>query len=382
MIVASPCPITITGRSAGSKSYGRPCPRILALGAIVAIVLLAAGAAPARADPFTVSGVEVDVTADDASAAKLKAIGEAQVIAFKRMVRRIAAPGAGEQLDSLGTATVGPLMAALSVEEERSGPGRYIARLTVSFLPDKVRELLGNYNVRFTRKTAPPVLLLPVWDGPQGPTLWEDPNPWRAAWESLDLTNALTPIVLPLGDVSDRSAISAEQALAGDMLRLDALKTRYDGQGSLIATATPAGDNAVRIRVTGEAAVGPVDFEDTVTAKSGGTEAAVHEAAEHFLAAMQDRWKETRLERYRAPAPEQTVTISVPFAGLGQWNNIRSRLLSSRSVSSLDVDSLSASGAVVRVTYLYNLEVLQVDLSRHGFALRRVGNTWVLQPTY
>lgn len=370
------------GRSAGRGFSGGLCPRALALGAIMAVVLLAAGAAPARADPFTVSGVEVDVTAADASAAKLKAIGEAQVIAFKRMVRRIAAPGAGDRLDSLDAATIGRLMAALSVEDERSGPGRYIARLTVSFLPDKVRELLGNHDIRFTRQTAPPVLLLPVWDGPGDPTLWEDPNPWRAAWESLDLSNALTPVVLPLGDVSDRSTITAEQALAGDMLRLDALKARYDGQGSLIATATPAGENTVRVRVTGEAAVGPVDFEDTITAASGDTEAAAREAAERFLAAMQDRWKETRLERYRAPVPEQTVTLSVSFSSLGEWNNIRSRLLSSRAVSSLDVDSLSASGAVVKVTYLYNLEVLQVDLSRHGFALRRVGNTWVLQPTY
>ncbi len=381
MIPASSRPGTPLGH--GSHRAGRALRLPLALLAVlVAAAFLAAQAAPAHANPFTVSGVLVDAKAEDASAAKLKAIGEAQVIAFKRMIRRLSTEKAAKQLDTLGPATIGRMMASLSIEQERSGPGRYIARLTITFLPDEIRKLFANSGLLFTEQTAEPAMLLAIWDGPDGPVLWGDSNPWGNAWRHVDTTNALTPLVIPLGDVADRSTVTAQQVLAGDPVHIEALTSRYDGKGLLVATARPVGDNTVHVTVTGSSAVGQINYEETITAKSGGDKAAARKAARRFLTAMQDRWKENRLTRYRPPAPEQTITLAIPFSGIGEWNRIRGRLLASRMISSVDVDSLSGNGAMVTMTYRYNRDALSLELRRRGFALTRAGNQWVLRQAY
>ena len=137
--------------------------------ALIAAVYVAADIEPVCADVFSVSHVKVDETAKDAASAKVKAIGAAQVIAFRRLIQRIAPSGSFESLPQFGVNDVSAMTSGLTFEEERTGPTRYIATLTVSFLPDTVRELLYQYNVPIAEEQASQILLVPVWKSASGP---------------------------------------------------------------------------------------------------------------------------------------------------------------------------------------------------------------------
>ena len=371
----SPTVDTLSYREGGFNGIH---PTIVAL--MIAIFGLAGLPPCAHADPFTVSGIAVDIKAKSASSAKRKAIGEAQELAFKRMIRRISTADAAHQFDAIDPALTGPLMGGMTIDHEQSGPREYIAQFTISFLPDKVRELLGDKYIPFVEQVAKPVLLLPVWNGLEGPILWDKANPWRSAWAGLDIANALTPLVLPAGDLSDRSTMTARQALAGDTLRLDALKARYDAQDSLIALAVPVGDDAIWITVTGNGANGPVHYEDTVIAPADDRADALETTARQFLTRMQDRWKRDRLHLYTPPAPRHTMKITIPFSNIAQWEPIRSRLLSLALIAKVDIISLSGKAAVIDMTYRYDLATLRQTLERNGFTIRLVGDSWVLRP--
>src|SRR6185437_12375889 len=83
---------------------------------------------------------------------------------------------------------------------------------------------------------------LPVWSGAQPPVLWEDPNPWREAFAQRERGEGLVPFIVPLGDVEDLNAISAERALNADPAALAAIAERYQAEEVLITQAMPEGE--------------------------------------------------------------------------------------------------------------------------------------------
>ena len=340
------------------------------------------GARAEGQDVFTVKGIGVDVTDKDAATAKIKAITEAQVKAFHTLLQRIASPEAASRLKGLSARDIGRMMSSLSVEEERTGPNRYIGRLTIRFSPRKVRALLRNKGVGYITERAPRILIIPVWQGPDGPVLWAD-NPWLEAWRNLHAEDALVPIIIPAGDDTDRQTLSAQDALAGDAGRLQALKLRYDTEGVLVAVAGPKGDNAVRAVMTGPSPVGTIAFDKTYIAPEGGIAEAARMAAQRFHEVMTYKWKKKVMAKRAARAHTQAAAtrlkVIVPFNSLREWQAIRARLASTPGVASVDVSALSGTHAEVTVTSSLSAAQLQDALRASRLSLRNSGGRWYLQ---
>ena len=354
--------------------------------ACLSVLLVVSAFHAARAegqDVFTVKGIAVDVTDKDAATAKIKAITEAQVKAFHTLLQRIASPEAASRLKGLSARDIGRMMSSLSVEEERTGPNRYIGRLTIRFSPRKVRALLRNKGVGYITERAPRILIIPVWQGPDGPVLWAD-NPWLEAWRNLHAEDALVPIIIPAGDDTDRQTLSAQDALAGDAGRLQALKLRYDTEGVLVAVAGPKGDNAVHAVMTGPSPVGAIAFDKTYIAPEGGIAEAARMAAQRFHEVMTYKWKKKVMARRaaaraRARAAATRLKVIVPFNSLREWQAIRARLASTPGVASVDVSALSGTHAEVTVTSSLSAAQLQDALRASRLSLRNSGGRWYLQ---
>ncbi len=58
------------------------------------------------------------------------------------------------------------------------------------------------------------MVVLPVYQAAGQWRLWDDPNPWREAWERRPPAAPL--LLVPLGDAGDLAAIDADKARAGD----------------------------------------------------------------------------------------------------------------------------------------------------------------------
>ena len=348
------------------------------LGLLIALCWVAIAPAAAQNNPlYTVSGVSVDVSDKDARRAKLKAISEAQVKAFDILLERLGGERAQSRLKRLSAAEIGRMMASLSIEEERMGPGRYIGRLTVRFLPDQVRSALNQAGITYSEEQAPPIVVMPVWREAQGPVAWAD-NPWRSAWLSLNAQDALVPIVVPLGDLADSQTITAEEAVAGRQEKLQALRSRYSAEAILVAIAEPAGDGAVRASLWGESPLGRVAFDQTFTAADGGLAAAAREAASQFHAALIAQWRNIRSPT--RPSVVQALSVAVPFSRFEEWNSIRSQLLTTQGVAGVDISTLAKNGAIVRLNYAVPLDELKAALAEKRLNLALVGKTWVLRP--
>jgi len=345
---------------------------------------------PVETGLFSVTGVQVDVTDKDATTARTRAIIEAQVKAFYMLAERLGSPEAAQRLQGIDARDIGRMLRSLSIEEERSGPGRYIGKLTVRFLPGKIREVFGRYGIEVVEGQAPPMVVLPVWKGPNGLVIWED-NLWRKAWLDLKAEQSLVPIIVPLGDLQDTSAITPEEAAAGNAIKLESLMMRYEAKAILVAIAEPDPAGGIHAVMQGDSPLGRVNFDKIYTADDGTVESAAAVAAKRFDGVMLDKWRSVQIKmaadaRARAEAQEQTsrastsLPVAVPFSGIYQWNGIRARLLATPGVIGVDVSTIAENGAVIQLAFLDSVEVLQSALSSSGLRLVQSRGTWVLQP--
>jgi hypothetical protein len=349
---------------------------------------VAFGAGPVETSIFAVQGVEVDVTDVDADTAKNKALVDAQMKAFRTLAERLGNASILESVSKYEDKRVLPYLKSLSIEEESISPGRYKGKLTVRFLPNRVRALYADFGVKVGGEQGPSFLVLPIWKGPSGDVLWED-NPWRQAWVNLRAEQSLVPIIVPLGDLDDSAMISVTDILSEDQVKIEAIRRRYDVKKVIIAFAEPAENGAVHARMSGDSPLGKLSFDKIYDGESGRVEESAALAAQRFHGVMLEKFK-SGVAKVAAQASEQkqqadanarkTISVRVPFGGPSEWNGLRSRILSTPGVTGLDVSSLGADGAVVALSFVGDPADMQSSMQASGLNMTRAGGGWLISP--
>ena len=347
----------------------------------------AIAAGPVETNVFAVQGVEVDVTDTDATTAKYKALIAAQMKAFNVLAIRLGNASLIADVAKFDEKRVLPFLKSLSIEEESISPGRYKGKLTVRFLPAKIRSLYSGFGVKVAGEQGPSFLVLAIWKDKGTQTLWQD-NPWRQAWINLHAEQSLIPVIVPLGDLEDSGSISVTDVLSEDAVKIEKIRRRYDVASVLVAFAEPAEGGGVHATMSGKSPLGKLTFDKVYTAESGTLQDSVELAAMRFHEVMLDKFKsgatKAAAEQSASKAKEEnnkrkTVSVSVPFAGPSQWNGLRSRLLSTPGILGLDVSSLAGDGAVVSLTYTGTLDEVEASLQASGLRLSRVDGALVVE---
>lgn len=359
--------------------------RALALASFVAVLAIPARAADSV---YTVGNYPIQATAENAVAAKEKALAEGQQAAFRSLLKRlipVTAYARGKRLDSIKAAD---LIAGVRVRSERNSSTEYIASFDFSFNAKGVRDLLRREGIPFTDDPAPAATLVPVWRSAAGQPPREEAA-WTSIWRGLDLENALTPIKLqPLSKSIRPESINA--LASGDVSALRAFAAQYNTEYVLIALAEPD-TTAGRLSVTiaGIDAVGEINLKRSYRIDAGDPGYASELAAVVALRTLEGRWKAVKVRGGAAPsAPsgggggggsgDTDLLIAVEFRGMAEWQEISRKLSGTPGVEELDVAGLSARGARVTLRYADGAQQLADELARQGLNLRNSGGNWVL----
>jgi hypothetical protein len=327
-----------------------------------------------------VHGVDVDVTAASAAAAREQAIVEAQRKAFERLIAKLSTQGRAQSVPTPQGGALDELVRDFEIDSEKASAVRYIATFTVRFKPAAIRSLLKSEHVTFTETASKPLLVLPLYRADGALSLWDDPNPWRDAWGRQGPTNGFVPLTVPYGDIADVQDISADQALARDPDRIQAIAKRYGAAGVLLALATlrtdsKSGKPTLDVTAT---RLGPVLPEQTLVFSFGDEptmDALLDKAVDAVRKGVEDAWKRDNQLRFDAL---QTLTIKVPIGSLSDWVEVRRRLAAVPSVSKTEIVSLSRDGAVLALTFPGDGDQLAAALAQHDLALSQDGDAWTL----
>jgi len=350
---------------------------------------LAVGSTPPRAqtagrggafDPFTVSGVAVDKTAQSAAAARADAIAEGQRLALQLLVKRLAAKPASDRIAATVTASrAADLVRDFDIAEEKSSGVRYVAKLNVRFKPEAVRAMLRAEGASFAEAASRPLVVLPVYEGGAAPVLWDTGNPWRDAWNAKLPRDGLVPMILPTGDPSDSGTIKAEQARDGDSAKLRALAAKYNAGGTLVAVAKV--DSTGELQVT-STRLGTTGAPQTVVEKfkpspGESREALLQRAADSVATQIEERWKQDNL--LRAGGSEQALEADVPFGSLREWVEIRNRLGRVAQIRRTDLRAVSKRDAHVVLHYVGDEAQLSQALVQLDLRLETQGEARILR---
>ena len=363
---------------------GPGCSRALIVLAVGGSLALAFGHGGAASEAvFAIENVAVDVTAETAAAASFQARAKGQRRALDRLLRRITLSADYARHPDLADDAIATLVQDLVVQEEKTSSTRYIAKLTFRFRRDEVRRLLRQAGIPFTETHAKPVLVLPVYEAAGAQFLWDEPNPWRAAWNRHPAEpDSLLPLVLPKGDLADVGAIGPAQALAGNSARLAEIGARYGVEDTLVAHATLSVDfanDAPRLDITLKrfGRSGDSIVIDGLADRTGqGTEALLAAGVARVVERVRERWKRDTVLRF---GDEARLSVAVPVGDLAEWLAIRKRLRAVAVVSRVELGELSRLRAQIILHFLGAPAQLVLSLAQNDLDLVQDDGFWTLR---
>jgi hypothetical protein len=349
---------------------------VIAAGALVATM-----AAAAAADKvYTVANYPVEAAAENAVAAKRRALADGQQAAFRSLLKRLIPVTAYPRAKQLASVQASELIDAVRVRSERNSSTEYIATYDFSFQAKTVRDMLRREGIPFTDEQAPITVVIPVWQNGSA----KDQAGWTANWKGLDLDYSLTPIKLETLRKEVAPDLLAAVA-AGDIGARRTLAAQYKTDRLLVAFAgSDPATGRLGVTLAGTDAVGAFILPRQYRVDPADPGYARELAAVVALRTIEGRWKAIHT---RGAASTDTVVssagttdllIAVEFRGMGEWQDISRKLSATPGVEELDVAGLSARGARVTLRYGDGAERLVDELAQQGLSLRNNGGTWVL----
>ncbi len=407
-------------------------------GALLWLAVQAGAARAASDDVFVVPRVPVQATGETATIAKETAQANGRRHAMDLLLRRLtpeedwvflptlatgaaaqsAGDGSGKTAVNISPSLLTGLESGFEVYSEKASSTSYRAYITYRFKPDEVRRLLKSAHIPYSEAQTRVALVLPVLQTDSGVYLWESNNPWMAAWRVRPFTHELTPMTAPLGDLEDSSAISARQALAADPAALAAIAARYNVSQVIVAHARLVqkdGANQLTVRlINGHRESGKADLSEALVDESeidtdagssqtfsyaGGDEdfaAKVGEVlAQTFMTeptgnfpGLAERSIEAAIAKYASGwkrrtlidhSKEARIPVTAFFDRIEDWSKIRSALIATPLVGSVQVSALSRKGAEMDVRIFGEPSRMQVAMENQGIVFwTETGERWFL----
>jgi hypothetical protein len=355
----------------------------LVLGTAAALALVAPDAATASDKVYTVANYPVDAVAENAVAAKQKALADGQQAAFRSLLKRLMPVMAYSRAKQFASVEAAELVDSVRVRSERNSRTEYSATYDFTFRAKSIRDLLRREGIPFTDEQAPVTILIPLWQGAGGGQASPaEQAAWTSNWRGLDLENSLTPIKIDTLRKEVAPATLAAVA-SGDPGAARSLAILYKTERVLVAAAEPdAATGRLAVTLAGRDAVGPFVLKRQYRVDRADPGYAREFAAVVALRTLEGRWKAVNTRGAGGTAAagggDTDLLISVEFRGMTEWQDISRKLSATPGVEELDVAGLSARGARVTLRYAEGAQRLTEELAQRGLSLRNDAGTWVL----
>lgn len=351
---------------------------VVILGAVSLIHTLNTAQAQ-QANVFTVAGISVDETAETATEARDLAVQAGKEAAFRALLNRLVPEGYQDQYPRLTNAALDSLILGVEVFDEKRSSVRYLADLKINFQPSDVRSLLRRSGLPFSETISKPLLVFPVMQYGFDLTLWGTPNPWRLAWQRRETSQALVPVLVPLGDIEDRQVVDARAARQGATERLSLLRERYNAGDVLVVEAKYSDDRPTQMELA-------IDYYGGVGARSLMRTFNRPEGVEDLSAFMDmaaATIHEEIVEIWKGRTLIQLGTLSrliarVPLSSYTEWLDIRKKLKSVSVMDRVSLTSLTNIEARLDLQFYGNPQQLAVALAQEDILLNRAGGMWTI----
>ena len=331
-----------------------------------------------KSNLFTIANFGIRAEAGNAVEAKQKAMAEGTISAFRVLAKRLTNYSNYLRLPDLDNNTIDPLLLGISVRREQNSRTTYIATYDFKFNAAAVRKYFRAAAVPISEVQAPPTTVLPIFLK-NGQISVNGQRTWRQQWLKLDLKNSATPIRL----ARTSPDITAEDVLrlkSGDADLWQQLAGKFGNRQFVIIIAEERSEQGdVQVNIIGQDTTGTV--EHVRDYKGPGTDKLLR-AAETSFGILEGRWKfwkiNVNVESLQTSAIEP-VSLLVQFSSLREWQQTRKKLQDIPNLDALEVESLSARGAVVKFDFPGGINTFGRMAEQYQLSVNNDGGVWTLR---
>lgn len=384
--------------------------------------------APAMAEPYVISDIQVDVKAENAIKARNQAFEKAQVEAFTKLAAQFLPPSEMATYKPPAASVIGPMVQDFEVTQEKLSSRRYIGTYTFRFRERAVQRHFPQGQSVATADVTPPenmpdtnqsensasqtsiaptqsslsnpvpaarpsgILILPVLQRGSQNLLWSPVNTWLRAWQQ---SPASTGQAVPMGDLADVRDINDQNVFQYDMDALARLRERYGMADAAIAKANIMEDPATRQRtiivdiyrtdrMDGPEQAGRI----RVPVVDGETEAdGMARAIAMVRSTLRTDWKNAvppqamksnpipqMVENYAASTSVHSggsnlIDVIIPIKSLQEWTSAQRELVRTPGVNEVILRTLTPRQARISVSFRGDDAALRAALAGRGLSL-------------
>jgi len=380
---------------------------------IVAEVKVSVAQTAEAGDAFTVRGIQIDVTAESAKAARDNAFKQAQEKSLPVLFQQLEAQGYKTQ--GMKTASAKEIASAIKdfeISNEKISAVRYKgdfvfrydeALLSQYFYQVNNTQQFSNTSGANNRNQAHGIkhgtkggtLVLPFFkDGNKSITLWDGYNPWKDIWAS----NTTRAIMTPIGDLSDIRDISSTQSQTYNPENLARMAQRYGVDRIVVLIGTQRTDRFQASLY--DTARGRPDFIGDINVDASAYPTAPQRLQVGYNRALEmiyklqpvhaigsppsDQYAENRqTQEVLSNRPSSYVSTNtgvggptasfqgrIEYTSMQEWLRSQKTLRRVRGVTSLDVLSLTPTQAEVKVQYQGAFDSLATAMMDAGYNIQ------------
>jgi hypothetical protein len=321
---------------------------------------------------FGVAGVRIDQRAENASKARDVGIRNAAERAFAIVLDRLL-PTAKGQAQFMAAHDLDDFSDFTHIVEENNLEQRYIATLDFCFDAARLRQAMIAAGLQWSELQSPPILVVPVWKGPDGARAWYRDNKWLAGW--WDAVASYSGL-LSLRQL-DRNLINERQFRGEDLVDANPVKLAaaarlveaeqilvvmaaldYDGSKPVITITARLFDKNGQLLTD-------ILYGDQMTLTNLDQE-GLDEMRRKIIAKMDSSWHMANLID---GAVADYLTVFMPVSSVKDWAKRLTALNQVAVVQSYDILSLDTKGGQVVLRLVGSREALGNALAAHKLEL-------------
>ena len=321
---------------------------------------------------FGVAGVRIDQRAENASKARDMGIRNAAERAFAIVLDRLL-PTAEGQAQFMAAHDLDDFSDFTHIVEENNLEQRYIATLDFCFDAARLRQAMIAAGLQWSELQSPPILVVPVWKGPDGARAWYRDNKWLAGWwDAVASYNGLLSLrQLDRNLINERQfrgedladANSVKLAAAASLVKAEQIMVvmaalDYDGSKPVITITARLFDKNGQLLTD-------ILYGDQMILTNLDQD-GLDEMRRKIIAKMDSSWHMANLID---GAVADYLTVFMPVSSVKDWAKRLTALNEVAVIQSYDILSLDTKGGQVVLRLVGSREALGNALAAHMLEL-------------
>ena len=321
---------------------------------------------------FGVSNISIDQRAETASIARDIGVRKAAEQAFSILLDRIILTNDARR-KFMTLHDLDDFSDFIHIVEENNLDKRYIATLDFCFDAARLRQAMIRAQLTWSELQSPPVLVIPIWSGPDGARAWQRDNQWIAGWWDAvaNYTGLLSFRRLERNLINERQfrgedlvlATPAKLRNAASLVRAEQVllvlaSLDYEGSKPLVTITARLFDKSGQM-------ITDILYGDQKTLQNF-TVNDLDIMRRKIIERMDESWQKANLID---ESESGYITVFLPIRSLKEWAKRLTALDEIAVIQSYDIITLDNQGGQLNLRLAGSQEALKNALSAHRLQL-------------